>query len=132
PHLVAVHHRAEHEVRVVATAVVVEGARVGERAGGGQGVEGVEPVGQRHRDLLEPTGLTRRGPAGAAVTILARSRPGLVSGFVEVPVTTRRPLLSDRYDDGVFRLGREHGLLPKAPPLERLPARFDALQAILD
>lgn len=38
----------------------------------------------------------------------------------------------DRYDDGVFRVGRKHGFLPQRSPLARLPAPFDAIQALLD
>jgi indoleamine 2,3-dioxygenase len=42
------------------------------------------------------------------------------------------PLHPDRFDDGLFRLGRECGFLPKVPPPDRLPDAFDAVQAVLD
>ena len=38
----------------------------------------------------------------------------------------------DRYDDGIFRISREHGFLPKEPPLTRLSGPFEPLQHLLD
>lgn len=38
----------------------------------------------------------------------------------------------DRYDDGVFRVGRKHGFLPQRSPLARLPAPFEPIQNLLD
>ena len=38
----------------------------------------------------------------------------------------------DRYDDGVFRVGRKHGFLPQRSPLARLPSPFEPIQALLD
>ncbi len=42
------------------------------------------------------------------------------------------PLHPARYDDGIFRIGREHGFLPKEAPLDRLPPAFEAVQRVLD
>ncbi|MFZ9872972.1 MAG: hypothetical protein ACO3FH_08535, partial [Steroidobacteraceae bacterium] len=38
----------------------------------------------------------------------------------------------DRYDDGIFRIGRKHGFLPQRSPLVRLPPPFDPIQRLLD
>ncbi|MGA0018699.1 MAG: hypothetical protein ACO3IL_01765 [Steroidobacteraceae bacterium] len=38
----------------------------------------------------------------------------------------------DRYDDGVFRIGRKHGFLPQRSPLSHLPAPFTPVQQLLD
>jgi len=38
----------------------------------------------------------------------------------------------DRYDDGIFRIGRKHGFLPQRSPLARLPEPFGPIQALLD
>lgn len=38
----------------------------------------------------------------------------------------------DRYDDGVFRVGRKHGFLPQRSPLTTLPDPFGPVQALLD
>lgn len=38
----------------------------------------------------------------------------------------------DRYDDGVFRVGRKHGFLPQRSPLARLPSPFEPIQTLLD
>lgn len=38
----------------------------------------------------------------------------------------------NRYDDGVFRIGRKHGFLPQRSPLARLPAPFEPVQSLLD
>ena len=48
---------------------------------------------------------------------------------------SRSPCLieqEDRYDDGIFRIGRKHGFLPQRSPLVRLPAPFDPIQRLLD
>lgn len=49
-------------------------------------------------------------------------------------MTAARSLIEqeERYDDGIFRIGRKHGFLPQRSPLVRLPAPFTAPQAILD
>ncbi len=36
------------------------------------------------------------------------------------------------YDDGVFRIGRTHGFLPRRSPLASLPAPFEPIQTLLD
>lgn len=38
----------------------------------------------------------------------------------------------DRYDDGIFRIGRKYGFLPQRSPLARLPAPFECIQTLLD
>lgn len=38
----------------------------------------------------------------------------------------------DRYDDGVFRIGRTHGFLTRRSPLPSLPAPFTPVQDVLD
>jgi indoleamine 2,3-dioxygenase len=38
----------------------------------------------------------------------------------------------DNYDDGVFRVGRQHGFLPRRTPLPRLPMPFTPVQSLLD
>lgn len=38
----------------------------------------------------------------------------------------------DRYDDGIFRIGRKHGFLPQRSPLSHLPAPFTPVQQLLD
>jgi len=46
-----------------------------------------------------------------------------------------QPLLieqEDRYDDGIFRIGRKHGFLPQRSPVVRLPEPFGPIQALLD
>lgn len=48
---------------------------------------------------------------------------------------TRSPCLieqEDRYDDGIFRIGRKHGFLPQRSPLVRLPEPFGPIQSLLD
>jgi indoleamine 2,3-dioxygenase len=48
---------------------------------------------------------------------------------------SRSPCLieqEDRYDDGIFRIGRKHGFLPQRSPLIRLPPPFDPIQRLLD
>lgn len=48
---------------------------------------------------------------------------------------SRSPCLieqEDRYDDGIFRIGRKHGFLPQRSPLVRLPPPFDPIQRLLD
>jgi indoleamine 2,3-dioxygenase len=47
-------------------------------------------------------------------------------------MTTPRIRAEDAYDDGVFRIGRAHGFLPRRSPLATLPAPFGPLQALLD
>lgn len=48
---------------------------------------------------------------------------------------SRSPCLieqEDRYDDGIFRIGRKHGFLPQRSPLVRLPDPFGPVQSLLD
>lgn len=47
-------------------------------------------------------------------------------------ISSCRITQEDRYDDGVFRVGRKHGFLPQRSPLARLPAPFEPVQALLD
>lgn len=48
---------------------------------------------------------------------------------------SRSPCLieqEDRYDDGIFRIGRKHGFLPQRSPLVRLLDPFGPVQSLLD
>jgi len=38
----------------------------------------------------------------------------------------------DRYDDGVFRVGRKYGFLPQRSPLKSLPSPFEPVQNLLN
>ena len=38
----------------------------------------------------------------------------------------------NRYDDGIFRIGRKYGFLPQRNPLARLPDPFGPVQSLLD